>query len=235
VNVLSPWEAAATHIDLASKLHDGVDVRGKGQDECAVSAFVVKKAGVSNRAEDPSGRVRATNVLENASGSDVGPASPNFRPRRPAPPITKPRLTTARRLFPIHPRRPQWRERVLVFQTPSAPSSTLLFSSCNTAMSTSIPSPHRSKILLLGLKRSGKTSIRQVLFGQMEAKETFYLERTTKIVKHAYDSVMPLEVWDCPGSTDVNSLGVPLTTFSSLVFVIDIQVRQSCTAWRVGF
>jgi Ras-related GTP-binding protein C/D len=97
-------------------------------------------------------------------------------------------------------------------------------------MSASVAEPHRAKILLLGLKRSGKTSIRQVLFGQMAAKDTFYLERTTKVVKHAYDTVIPLEIWDCPGATDVATVGAPLNTFASLVFVIDIQVRNGVAA-----
>jgi Ras-related GTP-binding protein C/D len=76
------------------------------------------------------------------------------------------------------------------------------------------PKVHRTKILLLGSRRSGKTSIRQVLFGQMSAKETFYLERTTRIVKHAYDTVIPAP----------ESLGVPLSAFGAMIFVLDIQV-----------
>jgi Ras-related GTP-binding protein C/D len=44
-----------------------------------------------------------------------------------------------------------------------------------------------SKILLLGERRSGKTSLHRVLFHDAEPKETFYLEPTTRIEKHAYE------------------------------------------------
>ncbi|KAJ3781957.1 Gtr1/RagA G protein conserved region-domain-containing protein [Lentinula aff. detonsa] len=81
----------------------------------------------------------------------------------------------------------------------------------------------RTKILLLGLRRSGKTSIQQVLFNSMTPKETFYLDATMRIVKHTYDTIIPLEIWDCPGNITVETLGVPLSIFSTLVFVIDIR------------
>ncbi|KAF8656250.1 hypothetical protein AX16_002686 [Volvariella volvacea WC 439] len=81
----------------------------------------------------------------------------------------------------------------------------------------------RTKILLLGLRRSGKTSIQQVLFNNLPPKQTFYLETTMRIVKHPYDTVIPLEIWDCPGNITVETLGTPLSQFSALIFVIDIR------------
>ncbi len=43
--------------------------------------------------------------------------------------------------------------------------------------------------------------------------------------------MIPLEIWDCPGTTTLESLGTPLSQFSALVFVIDIHVSylQSCS------
>ncbi|EIM91514.1 uncharacterized protein STEHIDRAFT_49232 [Stereum hirsutum FP-91666 SS1] len=82
---------------------------------------------------------------------------------------------------------------------------------------------YRTKILLLGQRRSGKTSIQQVLFNEGVPKQTFYLEPTTRILKHRYDTVIPLEIWDCPGNATTDSLGVPLSRFSLIIFVIDIQ------------
>ncbi|KAG6900597.1 hypothetical protein C0993_007820 [Termitomyces sp. T159_Od127] len=81
----------------------------------------------------------------------------------------------------------------------------------------------RTKILLLGLRRAGKTSIQQVLFNQVPPKQTFYLETTMRITKHQYDSVLPLEIWDCPGNITVDTLGVPLSQFATMIFVIDIR------------
>lgn len=37
-------------------------------------------------------------------------------------------------------------------------------------------------------------------------------------------TVIPLEIWDCPANTTVESLGVPLSHFSTIIFVIDIRV-----------
>ncbi|KAJ7455231.1 Gtr1/RagA G protein Gtr2 [Mycena galericulata] len=81
----------------------------------------------------------------------------------------------------------------------------------------------RTKILLLGQRRSGKTSINEVLFNALPPKQTFYLETTMRVSKHAYDTVIPLEIWDCPGNITVDTLGAPLSQFSALIFVIDIR------------
>ncbi|GJE96258.1 Gtr1/RagA G protein Gtr2 [Phanerochaete sordida] len=81
----------------------------------------------------------------------------------------------------------------------------------------------RTKILLMGMRRSGKTSIQEVLFHALPPKQTFYLEMTTRVSRHTYDTVIPLEIWDCPGTATLDTLEAPLSQFSTLVFVIDIQ------------
>ncbi|KAG6845477.1 hypothetical protein H0H87_008837 [Tephrocybe sp. NHM501043] len=81
----------------------------------------------------------------------------------------------------------------------------------------------RTKVLLLGLRRAGKTSISQVLFNHLAPKQTFYLETTMRITKHPFDSVIPLEIWDCPGNVTVDTLGAPLSQFATMIFVIDIR------------
>ncbi|KAL0060186.1 GTP-binding protein gtr2 [Marasmius tenuissimus] len=87
----------------------------------------------------------------------------------------------------------------------------------------SSPSVTRTKVLLLGLRRSGKSSIQQVLFNNLPPKECFYLDATMRIVKSTYDTIIPLEIWDCPGNITVETLGAPLSQFTSLIFVIDIR------------
>ena len=47
----------------------------------------------------------------------------------------------------------------------------------------------RTKVLLLGMRRSGKTSIQQVLFNNLAPKETLYLETTTQVTKHHFECV----------------------------------------------
>ncbi|RPD59584.1 hypothetical protein L226DRAFT_486983 [Lentinus tigrinus ALCF2SS1-7] len=81
----------------------------------------------------------------------------------------------------------------------------------------------RTKILLLGMRRSGKTSIQQVLFNNLSPRETLYLETTTQSTKHYFDTVIPLEIWDCPGDVTLETLDAPLAQFSTVIFVIDIQ------------
>ncbi|EGN98831.1 hypothetical protein SERLA73DRAFT_181504 [Serpula lacrymans var. lacrymans S7.3] len=81
----------------------------------------------------------------------------------------------------------------------------------------------RTKILLMGTKRSGKTSIQQVLFNNLPPKQTFYIEPTKRITKHAFDTFIPLEIWDCPGDVTVDSLDTPLSEFTTILFVIDIR------------
>ena len=39
-----------------------------------------------------------------------------------------------------------------------------------------------------------------------------------------FSTVIPLEIWDCPGNITLDDLGVPLSDFSSLIFVVDIRV-----------
>ncbi|KAG6329377.1 hypothetical protein ID866_9711, partial [Astraeus odoratus] len=84
-------------------------------------------------------------------------------------------------------------------------------------------SVHRTKILLLGTRRSGKTSLLQVLFKDLAPKQTFYLEPTMRVTKHTFDTIIPLEIWDCPGNITVDTLGAPLSDFSTIIFVIDIR------------
>ncbi|KAG2101770.1 Gtr1/RagA G protein conserved region-domain-containing protein [Suillus cothurnatus] len=70
---------------------------------------------------------------------------------------------------------------------------------------------------------SGKTSILQVLFDDLPVKQTFYLEPTMRVAKHFIDTVISLEIWDCPRNVTVNTLGASLADFSTIVFVIDIR------------
>ncbi|KZV90562.1 hypothetical protein EXIGLDRAFT_837724 [Exidia glandulosa HHB12029] len=83
--------------------------------------------------------------------------------------------------------------------------------------------PAYSKILLLGQRRSGKTSAKETVFMNLPPKQTFYLESTPRITKTRFESIVPFELWDCPASTSVAALGVPLTEISSLVYFIDVQ------------
>jgi len=94
---------------------------------------------------------------------------------------------------------------------------------------TSNPSDLKPRIILMGLRRSGKTSIEKVVFQKMSPNETLFLESTNKIIKEdvSNSSFVQFQIWDFPGQIDLfdNSLDVDLifSGCGALVFVIDAQ------------
>ncbi|KAH8261519.1 hypothetical protein KR044_010558, partial [Drosophila immigrans] len=87
----------------------------------------------------------------------------------------------------------------------------------------------KPRILLMGLRRSGKSSIQKVVFHKMSPNETLFLESTSKIVKDDINnsSFVQFQIWDFPGQIDFIE-----PTFDSemifggcgaLVFVIDAK------------
>lgn len=88
---------------------------------------------------------------------------------------------------------------------------------------------HKPRILLMGLRRSGKSSIQKVVFHKVSPNETLFLESTSKIVKEDVTncSFVVFQIWDLPGHLDYFD-----STFDSehifggcgaLIFVIDSQ------------
>lgn len=87
----------------------------------------------------------------------------------------------------------------------------------------------KPRILLMGLRRSGKSSIQKVVFHKMSPNETLFLESTNKIYKDDISSTsfVQFQIWDFPGQVDFFD-----PTFDSemifkgtgaLIFVIDAQ------------
>ncbi|XP_068735676.1 ras-related GTP-binding protein C-like [Montipora capricornis] len=87
----------------------------------------------------------------------------------------------------------------------------------------------RPRILLLGLRRSGKSSIQKVVFHKMSPNETLFLESTNKIVKDdiSNSSFVQFQIWDFPGQIDFFDPAfdseVLFEHCGALVFVIDAQ------------
>ncbi|XP_022257415.1 ras-related GTP-binding protein C-like [Limulus polyphemus] len=92
-----------------------------------------------------------------------------------------------------------------------------------------ITTTQKPRILLMGLRRSGKSSIQKVVFHKMSPNETLFLESTNKIIKDdiSNSSFVQFQIWDFPGQIDFFD-----PTFDSevifggcgaLVFVIDAQ------------
>lgn len=87
----------------------------------------------------------------------------------------------------------------------------------------------KPKILLMGLRRSGKSSIQRVVFHKMSPAETLFLESTNKIVKDdvPHSSFVQFQVWDFPGQIDFFDSAYDTELIFSgcgaLLFVIDAQ------------
>ena len=85
------------------------------------------------------------------------------------------------------------------------------------------------RILLMGARRAGKSSIQKVVFHKMSPHETLFIEATNKIVKNdiANSQFVQFEAWDFPGHVDTSSDAVkPESTYGgcgALVWVIDAQ------------
>ena len=98
------------------------------------------------------------------------------------------------------------------------------------AMDGGLPKP---RVLLMGLRRAGKSSIQKVVFHKMSPHETLFLESTNKLVMNniANSSFVQFQVWDFPGHVDTASAAVrPEITFAdcgALVWVVDAQDDQA--------
>lgn len=87
--------------------------------------------------------------------------------------------------------------------------------------------PERATILLMGLRRGGKSSICKVVFHNMQPLDTLYLESTSKPTTEHYSSLIDLAVMELPGqlnyfepSYDSEQL---FKNVGALVYVIDSQ------------
>ncbi|CAL8088075.1 unnamed protein product [Calicophoron daubneyi] len=87
----------------------------------------------------------------------------------------------------------------------------------------------KPKIFLMGLRRSGKSSILKVVFDKMAPTDTLFLESTHKIEKNDVSdcSFIKFELWECPGHINFCDGRIPLDTIFSgsgaIIFIIDAQ------------
>ncbi|KAK4148607.1 hypothetical protein C8A00DRAFT_38818 [Chaetomidium leptoderma] len=88
----------------------------------------------------------------------------------------------------------------------------------------------KPRLLLMGQRRSGKSSISSVVFHKLPPSETLFLESTARIQKDSLSSFMEFQVWDFPGQIDI--FDNPNFTFDmdaifgeigALIWVIDAQ------------
>ncbi len=104
------------------------------------------------------------------------------------------------------------------------------FSKEDDSSNESSSSQFKPRILIMGLRRSGKTSIKNVVFHKMEPTDTLFLESTTKtnLEDISCCSFITFQVYDCSGQIDLFSdptcdSTALLKGCGSLIFVIDAQ------------
>lgn len=88
----------------------------------------------------------------------------------------------------------------------------------------------KPKILLMGLRRSGKSSIQKVVFHKMSPNETLFLERTNQLTRNdvSTSSFIQFQVWDFPGQIDFFDPSFDAEALfgrqcEALIFVLDAQ------------
>ncbi|KAK2590236.1 GTP-binding protein gtr2 [Conoideocrella luteorostrata] len=86
----------------------------------------------------------------------------------------------------------------------------------------------KPRLLLMGQRRSGKSSISSVVFHKLPPNETLFLESTARIQKDSMASFMEFQVWDFPGQIDVFDhvnfdMEAIFGEVGALIWVIDAQ------------
>jgi Ras-related GTP-binding protein C/D len=87
---------------------------------------------------------------------------------------------------------------------------------------------YKPTIVIMGLKRSGKTSIRKVVFQKMSPNETLFVESTARVTNESVnDSFINLETIEFPGQMDPFEGAFDTSSIfsrcGSLLFIIDAQ------------
>ncbi|KAL1925622.1 uncharacterized protein VTP21DRAFT_505 [Calcarisporiella thermophila] len=88
------------------------------------------------------------------------------------------------------------------------------------------PGKDRLRLLLMGMRRSGKSSIEKVVFHKLPAGETLHLQSTIRIEKDdIIRSYIEFQIWDVPGQIDfldpAFDSDMIFADVGALVFVID--------------
>ncbi|KAJ1654304.1 GTP-binding protein gtr2 [Dispira simplex] len=128
---------------------------------------------------------------------------------------------------------------------PLVPSSTLP----STEDIQNMVSNHVPRLLLLGLKRSGKTSILDIVFRQGNPEQTLHFDGSLRVERFQLESICNITFVDVPGSLDLTDLSDEDAELIfggnvSIVFVIDamtsdrlksMSVMKLCTVAKRAF
>ncbi|KAG0151921.1 hypothetical protein CROQUDRAFT_36202 [Cronartium quercuum f. sp. fusiforme G11] len=83
--------------------------------------------------------------------------------------------------------------------------------------------PDRPKLLFMGPRSGGKSSIREVVFHKLQPDQTLHLETTRRITQDDINSFIDFEIWDLPGPLESDEFAMPFAQVGAVIFVIDAQ------------
>ncbi|GAA5862469.1 hypothetical protein JCM3774_002528 [Rhodotorula dairenensis] len=82
----------------------------------------------------------------------------------------------------------------------------------------------KPKVLLMGPRSGGKSSIRKVVFEGMAPSDTLFIEKSNKSSPDDLNSFLSMRMWDLPGGQlDPEQLNLSFEDTDAVIFVLDAQ------------
>ncbi|GAA5892353.1 hypothetical protein JCM6882_003648 [Rhodosporidiobolus microsporus] len=82
----------------------------------------------------------------------------------------------------------------------------------------------KPRVLLMGPRSGGKSSIRKVVFEGMAPSDTLFIEKTNKSSSDDINSFLSMRMWDLPGGQlDPEQLNLSFEDTDAVIFVLDAQ------------
>ncbi|GAA5882200.1 hypothetical protein JCM1840_000747 [Sporobolomyces johnsonii] len=82
----------------------------------------------------------------------------------------------------------------------------------------------KPRVLLMGPRSGGKSSIRKVVFEGMAPSDTLFIEKTAKSSSDDLNSFLSMRMWDLPGGQlDPEQLNLSFEDTDAVIFVLDAQ------------
>ncbi|GAA5934872.1 Gtr2p [Sporobolomyces koalae] len=93
----------------------------------------------------------------------------------------------------------------------------------------------KPRVLLMGPRSGGKSSIRKVVFEGMAPNDTLFIEKTKKSSSEDLNAFLSMRMWDLPGGQlDPEQLNLSFEDTDAVIFVIDAQSSMGDTIRKLS-
>ncbi|GAA5832716.1 hypothetical protein JCM3766R1_004309 [Sporobolomyces carnicolor] len=93
----------------------------------------------------------------------------------------------------------------------------------------------KPRVLLMGPRSGGKSSIRKVVFEGMAPSDTLFIEKTKKSSPEDLNAFLSMRMWDLPGGQlDPEQLNLSFEDTDAVIFVIDAQSSMGDTIRKLS-